>query len=163
VKICATFTPMSNGAKIGLAVVLSVLVVGGGVGYMVYTTVASGEALEYYKHVDEIMEAPAQWRGRRVQLHGNVVAGTIVKRGGSLDFKFALHRQGKWVEVAYVGIVPDAFKDCAELVVKGQLTDDQTFKADTISAKCPSKYDGKRQPGVCGESHRETVLAHRAR
>lgn len=153
---------MSSGAKIGLAVVLSVLVVGGGVGYMVYTTVASGEALEYYKHVDEIMEAPAQWRDRRVQLHGNVVAGTIVKRGGSLDFKFALHRQGKWVEVVYVGIVPDAFKDCAELVVKGQLIDDQTFKADAISAKCPSKYDGKRKPGVCGESHRDEVLAQRA-
>ena len=153
---------MSSGAKIGLAVALSVAVVGGGFGYAVYTTVASGEALEYYKHVDEIMQAPATWRGRRVKLHGNVVAGTIVKRGGSLDFKFALHRQGKWVEVTYRGIVPDAFKDCAELVVTGELADDQTFKADMISAKCPSKYDGKRKPGVCGEAHREQVLAHRA-
>ena len=154
---------MSSGAKIGLAVAISVLVVGGGVSYMVYTTVASGEALEYYKHVDEIMDAPTDWRGRRVQLHGNVVAGTIVKRGGSLDFRFALHREGKWVEVTYKGIVPDAFQDCAELIVKGELQEDQTFKADMISAKCPSKYDGKRRPGVCGETHRDKVLAHRAR
>lgn len=153
---------MSSGAKIGLAVALSVLVVGGGVAYMVYSTVASGEALEYYRHVDEIMGTPAQWRGRRVQLHGNVVAGTIVKRDGSLDFRFAMHRRDQWVEVTYIGIVPDAFKDCAELVVKGELVDDQTFKADMISAKCPSKYDGKRKPGVCGESHRDKVLARRA-
>ena len=152
---------MSSKAKIGLAVALSVLGVGGGVSYMVYSTLASGEALEYYKHVDEIMDAPATWRGRRVQLHGNVVAKTIVKRGGSLDFRFALHRGGKWVEVNYQGIVPDAFKDCAELIVKGELIDDRTFKADMISAKCPSKYDGKRQPGVCGEKYQGAVLAAR--
>ena len=124
---------------------------------------ASGEALEYYKHVNEIMDAPSAWQGRRVQLHGNVVGGTIVKRGGTLDFRFALHRGGKWVEVTYKGIVPDAFKDCAELIVKGELLDAQTFKADMISAKCPSKYDGKRKPGVCGETHREQVLAYRGK
>lgn len=154
---------MSRGAKIGLAVALSVLVVAGGVVYMVYATVSSGAALEYYKHVDEIMAEPASWQGRNVQLHGNVVANTIIKRGGSLDFKFALHRRGEWVEVTYKGIVPDAFKDCAELVVKGQLSDARTFHARSISAKCPSKYDGKRKPGVCGEKHLPGIQAFRQR
>lgn len=154
---------MSRGTKIAVAATVSGVVVFGALGFMVFSTVSSGEALEYYKHVDEVMPQAATWVGRRLRLHGNVVSGTILKREGSLDFKFALHRRGKWVEVSYTGIVPDSFKDCAELVLKGRLVDPKRFKAEAISAKCPSKYDGKRQAGVCGEEHVEEVLAARGR
>lgn len=154
---------MSRGTKIAVAAAVSGAVVLGALGFVIFSTVSSGEALEYYKQVDEVMARPATWVGRRLRLHGNVVAGTILKRASSLDFKFALHRRGRWVEVTYSGIVPDSFKDCAELVVKGRLANPKLFQAEAISAKCPSKYDGKRQPGVCGEEHAEAVLAGRGR
>jgi len=147
---------MSTMAKIGI----TVAIVAGGIGYLVYTTVSSGEALEYYKHVNEVMARPAQWQGKRLQLHGNVVQGTIAKKSGSLDFRFGLHRGGKWIDVAYTGIVPDSFKDCAEVVVRGKLSG-AAFAAEGISAKCPSKYDGKRQSGVCGEKLHDAVLRAR--
>lgn len=130
---------------------------------MIFTTVSSGEALEYYKHVDEVMREPSAWHGKRLQLHGNVVQGTVVKKPGTLDFRFALHRGGSWIDVAYSGLVPDSFKDCGEVVVKGRLAARRDFAADAISAKCPSKYDGKRQSGACGEPHRAEVLGQRAR
>jgi cytochrome c-type biogenesis protein CcmE len=145
----------------GIKVALSVAVVLGGVVYMIATTVGSGEALEYYKHVDEVMSDPGRWRGRRLQLHGNVVAGSILKRKGSLDFKFAIHKNGKWVDVSYSGLVPDAFKDCAELVVKGKLGPDHVFFADSISAKCPSKYEGKLRKMGCGGDLLSAVLGQR--
>jgi cytochrome c-type biogenesis protein CcmE len=146
-------------AKIGI----TVAVVAAAVAYMVVTTVGSGDALEYYKHVDEVMVRPDAWRGRRLQLHGNVVRGTIMKKKGTLDFRFALHRNGHWVDVTYSGLVPDSFRDCEELVVKGRMAGPRTFAADAISTKCPSKYDGKRQAGVCGEHHRVEVQAYRRR
>jgi cytochrome c-type biogenesis protein CcmE len=148
---------MSTGAKIGVTIAIVV----GGIGYMIFTTVSSGEALEYYKHVQEVMKEPAAWQGKRLQLHGNVVQGTVVKKPGSLDFRFGLHRGGEWIDVAYSGLMPDSFKDCGEAVVKGKLSGNRTFTAESISAKCPSKYDGKRQTGVCGEQFRAAVLAHR--
>ena len=150
---------MGSPAKAGITVAL----VGAGIGYMVLTTVSGGEVLEYYKHVDELLRDPAGWRGKRLQLHGHVVRGSVVKKPGSLDFRFALHRGGEWIDVAYSGLVPDSFKDCGEVVVKGKLTTDRAFAADAISAKCPSKYDGKRQAGVCGEAHLAEVLGQRAR
>lgn len=150
---------MGTRAKIGITVAIVV----GAIAYMVVTTVGSGEALEYYKHVDEVMARPDTWRGRRLQLHGNVVRDTIVKKKGTLDFRFALHRNGHWVDVRYSGLVPDSFRDCEELVVKGRMAGSKTFAADAISTKCPSKYDGKRQAGACGERHRAEVQAHRRR
>lgn len=147
---------MSTNTKIAL----TVAVLASGVGYMIYTTVSSGDALEYFKHVEEVVAQPTQWRGQRVQLHGNIVAGSIFKRSGSMDYRFALHREGQWVDVTYSGLVPDNFRDCAELVVKGKLVDTHRFAADEISAKCPSKYDGKRQTG-CGAELKPQVLAAR--
>jgi cytochrome c-type biogenesis protein CcmE len=149
---------MRTSAKIGL----TVAVIAGGVGYMVYTTVSSGSALEYYKHVEEVVGEPGRWSGERLQLHGNVIKGTVLKKAGSLDYKFGLHSKGKWVEVSYKGIMPDGFKECAELIVKGKLLDARRFAADEISAKCPSKYDEKRDPAHgCGDTLRPEVAAFR--
>jgi cytochrome c-type biogenesis protein CcmE len=149
---------MGTKTKIGL----TVAVVLGAVGYMVFTTISSGSALEYFKHVEEVVSDPKPWLGQRLQVHGNVVAGTILKRDGSLDYKFALFRQGEWLDVSYAGLVPDNFKDCAELVVTGKLVDRQRFAADELSAKCPSKYDGKRSAG-CGEELQARITAFRGR
>ena len=147
---------MSTKAKIGL----TVAVVLGAVGYMVFTTISSGSALEYFKHVEEVVSDHKPWLGQRLQVHGNVVAGTILKRDGSLDYKFALFRASEWMDVSYTGLVPDNFKDCAELVVTGKLVEKRRFLAEELSAKCPSKYDGKRTAG-CGEQLTAQVSASR--
>lgn len=149
---------MTTGKKVALSLAL----VGTAVGYMIYTTVSSGDALEYYKHVDEVVQEPGQWQGRKVQLHGNVVAGSILKAKGTLKFRFALHENGRWLDVNYQGLVPDAFKDCAEIIVKGRVAEDgRSFTAETMSAKCPSKYEGKMKQVGCGEDLLPQVLSHR--
>lgn len=147
---------MSTRAKL----VLSVATVAAAVGYMALTTLRRGDALQYFKHVDEVVRDPGAWKGRQLQVHGNVVAGSILKRPGSLDYRFALHRDRKWIEVSYTGLTPDSFRDCSELILRGQLVDTGHFRAEEISTKCPSKYDGRRDRG-CGEELRAEVQAHR--
>jgi len=46
----------------------------------------------------------------------------------------------------YDGLVPDTFKDSAEVVAKGTLTADNQLAVvpDGIMAKCPSKYDADK-------------------
>ena len=123
-------------------VTLSLLV--GGVVYLFASS--AGEAFEYYKHVDEIMAQPSQWEHKHVQMHGFVVPGSIMKRidkeHSQIEYKFMEVNCGKQMEVRYSGTVPDTFKDRAEVVVKGELTDGR-FEAREISAKCPSKYATK--------------------
>jgi cytochrome c-type biogenesis protein CcmE len=113
------------------------------------------EGTEYYKHVDEVMVQPHDWYGKKLQLHGFVVPRSILRRRDSLDYRFEVASKGQVVSATYRGIVPDTFKDDAEVVLKGVLTP-QGFEVESngVMAKCPSKYEPKpgsarsKSPGV---------------
>jgi cytochrome c-type biogenesis protein CcmE len=47
------------------------------------------------------------------------------------------------VTVRYTGVVPDTFKDDAEVIVTGTLGSDGVFQASDLLAKCPSKYEAE--------------------
>lgn len=116
----------------------------GGITYLFASS--AGEAFEYYKHVDEIMANPAKWSHKHVQMHGFVQPGSIKKRFDkehqTIEYKFQVVNCGSTMEARYSGTTPDTFKDRAEVVLKGKLTDNR-FDATEISAKCPSKYSAR--------------------
>lgn len=103
------------------------------------------EGTEYYKNVDEVMANPLGWQGKRLQLRGFVVRDSILRKQNSLDYRFQIANNGKVVLADYTGIVPDTFKDDAEVVLKGWLGPDG-FHVDPngVMAKCPSKYEPKK-------------------
>ena len=109
------------------------------------------EGTEYYKHVDEVMAAPQQWEGHRMQLHGFVVANSILVKPDTLEYKFKVQSNGQVMDATYKGIVPDTFKDRpgeeAEVVLKGKLSPAGGFhvEKDGIMAKCPSKYEAVKK------------------
>lgn len=129
---------MSKAARLAL----SAAVVVGALAYLFYATVAAGA--EYYKHVDEVLASPAEWRDKRLQLHGYA---REVRRSGTRDYAFGIEWKGKRVEATYAGIPPDTFKEGAEVVVKGRLGEDGRFRGTEVVAKCPSKYEAAPGPG----------------
>ena len=55
--------------------------------------------------------------------------------------------------MSYVGTdpLPDTFKDGAQCLVEGKVQPDGRFVAETVQAKCASKYEaapGQAQPGA---------------
>jgi cytochrome c-type biogenesis protein CcmE len=109
------------------------------------------EGTEYFKHVDEVLVDRQQWEGKNLQLHGYVVPGSILVKPSTLEYKFKVQNNparsgeaGKVIEASYKGIVPDTFKDEAEVVLRGKLTA-AGFHTDPngVVAKCPSKYEAK--------------------
>jgi cytochrome c-type biogenesis protein CcmE len=121
-------------AKVGI----TTLVLATAFGVMLYTTM--GESMQYYKYVDEVTAEPEAWQGRNLQVHGYVVPGSIGRKRDALEYQFDLQRNGQVIRAYYTGIVPDTFKDDAEVVLTGQLTPNG-FMATDMTAKCPSKYD----------------------
>ena len=144
---------------IKIAVTASVLVLA--FAGMLWSTLREGT--EYYKNVDEVIPQAEQWSGKQMQLHGYVVPKSIKRRRDAsgnitLDYIFKVQNNparasepGNVVEARYTGIVPDTFKDEAEVVLKGKLTPDG-FKTDPngVMAKCPSKYEAAEKSAAAG-------------
>jgi len=126
-------------AKIGI----TTLVLAVTFGILMYATL--GESMQYYKYVDEVTASPQTWTGKKLQVHGYVVPGSIGRKRDTLEYRFDIQRNGQTLRAYYTGVVPDTFKDEAEVVLTGQLTS-SGFMATDMTAKCPSKYEAA--PGV---------------
>jgi cytochrome c-type biogenesis protein CcmE len=123
---------------------------------MLWSTLREGA--EYYKNVDEVMIDQQAWHDKQLQLHGYVVPNSIFVKKSTLEYQFKVQNNparapqgGNVVEVTYKGIVPDTFKDEAEVVLKGKLTP-AGFHTDPngVMAKCPSKYEAAEKSASAG-------------
>jgi cytochrome c-type biogenesis protein CcmE len=117
------------------------------------------EGTEYYKNVSEVLPQQQQWHGKKLQLHGYVVPGSIYRKRDSLEYRFKVQNDparanavaGPVVEASYTGIVPDTFKDEAEVVLKGQLSPTGfQVEPNGVMAKCPSKYQAADKAARAG-------------
>jgi cytochrome c-type biogenesis protein CcmE len=138
--------------KIGATALVLILAFAG----MLWSTLREGT--EYYKNVDEVMVNQQQWHGKQLQLHGYVVPDSILVKKSTLEYKFKVQNNparssqpGTIIDVTYKGIVPDTFKDEAEVVLKGKLSP-TGFSTDPggVMAKCPSKYEAAEKSASSG-------------
>ena len=135
--------------KIGITAVVLVLAFAG----MLWSTLREGT--EYYKHVDEVTASQSEWQGKRLQLHGFVVANSIMVKPDTLEYRFKVQNNGQVIDATYKGVVPDTFKDRpgeeAEVVLKGELGHEGfSVEPNGIMAKCPSKYEAEKKTGQVG-------------
>ncbi len=107
-------------------------------GYLGYTGFQSSAI--YYYTASELIEQGNSIHGQNVRVNGQIVPGTIEQEPGQMVLKFTIIGGGKNLPVVYQGVVPDTFKVGNEVVAEGYLDSDGVFQANTILAKCPSRY-----------------------
>jgi len=96
----------------------------------------------YYLSVGELLARGDAAYGEELRVSGKVVEGTIEKGPEANAIRFAVaDNDGASVAVVYQGVVPDTFQDGGEVVVEGGLGPEGVFRATTLLAKCPSKYE----------------------
>lgn len=102
----------------------------------------------YYLTVDELLARNDAY-GERVRVMGKVEDGSVVRNSETNTLHFAVtDGDGTSLPVVYSGVVPDAFKQNADVVVEGSLTRAATFQADSLLVKCPSKYEAAPEDQV---------------
>lgn len=139
----------SRGFRTWVAVLLSILVVGGGLGFLVADSLRSAQ---YYKTIAEVRQASASLQGKRFRVAGRVVPGSLETRaaGAASAHRFRLVEDGQELVVHYGRPLPDSFTDGVEVVVAGSLLASGEFAADELLARCPSKYEAERTPEAMG-------------
>ena len=109
-------------------------------GYLGFT--AFQGASMYYLTVDELLARGDAAYGEQVRLMGRVADGSVDKNPSANTLRFDVTSEdGASLPAVYSGMVPDAFKEEADVVLEGSLTPAGTFQADTLLVKCPSKYE----------------------
>ncbi len=119
-------------------ILIGVALVAAALGYLIYT--GSRSNLVYYYEIAEARAAVQP--NQQVRLSGDVVDGTIRRSATDSRITFEIEdatRRNR-LPVVYGGLVPDIFKPGIQVVVEGRFDEAGTFRADRLTAKCPSKY-----------------------
>lgn len=128
-----------NPVQIKLLAVSGALVVG----ITMLALEGSRSATVYYQTITEFRSTTAT-SSKVVRITGYVEEDSIVREAGEpVVFTMRDKERTANMQVAYSGIVPDTFKDRAEVVVEGKVGADGRFEASTLLAKCPSKYESE--------------------
>jgi len=106
------------------------------VGYTMFT-----RSVVYYHTATEVLDMT----GEHVRLSGDVVDGSISIDAAQGTVAFEVSDGTTTVPILYEGPAPDTLKDEGEAVVEGALGQDGVFHADTLLAKCPSKFEAKTE------------------
>jgi cytochrome c-type biogenesis protein CcmE len=106
------------------------------------------ESKTYYHTVPELYAMKEAAYDLRLQISGDVIPGSI-KRDGKI-VTFVIGQEPQTLPVRYVGKdpLPDTLIDRATAMATGRMGRDGVFVADTMLAKCASKYEKEKAAGV---------------
>lgn len=112
----------------------------GALAYLVLASLPQGTI--YYQTVGELQQKEqAAGGGEPVRVAGLVADGSIERDAASNLLTFEVQDGNYRMPVAYSGVVPDIFGPDIEVVVEGKRDADGVFQAQTLLAKCPSRFD----------------------
>ena len=97
------------------------------------------ENLLYFQSPSDIagQEMPA---GRQFRLGGLVKPGTVVGPDNMLATRFTVTDGPEDIDVVYVGILPDLFREGQGVIARGTLNHDHVFEANEVLARHDENY-----------------------
>jgi cytochrome c-type biogenesis protein CcmE len=136
---------VNTGAPPRKRVPLSFFLVGiailGAVVYLVYANTQANAA--YYMTVRELKQCTT-CTVQTVRVAGIVQNGSIVRNDQQQQLQFTMADGGQSMRVSYSGVIPDIFRPGIQVVVEGHYKNLEggqgSFQAQTLLAKCPSKF-----------------------
>ncbi|WP_417468912.1 cytochrome c maturation protein CcmE [Maricaulis sp.] len=100
---------------------------------------AMRDAVVFFYSPSEIAAEPPQ-AGERVRVGGLVLENSIDGPGAGDGVVFVITDRVEDVVVAYVGILPDLFREGQGVIAEGRFREDGVFQAETVLAKHDERY-----------------------
>ena len=139
-----------------IKIALTTIVLVGAFSGLLYSTLQDGT--EYYKHVEEVMDKPSAWYGKKLQLHGFVVPNTIMRRRDSLDYRFRIQSNGAVVAAQARLCLPLSGRGVATKQ-KSALRPARTEASDTDDSTPP--WSATRKSALCQRAVQSRAALHR--
>lgn len=144
---------MSKGAQIALGAIVIISLLG----WYGYTNVSEEGTYLYYQTLHEFREKQTEIGDSPLRLHGYVALESIDRDIENRRVLFRVQNDPPHGGGTAAGAMPvlfrsletpDLFKDGAEVVVEGRLQqqgNETILVADNVMAKCPSKFQAKKE------------------
>ena len=133
----APTAPPRRRRKLPWSFVIAGVAVAAALAYLIAVNTAASAA--YYMSIPQL-RACHDCAGRVVRVAGVVQDGSIVRDNATQTVRFNMVQGADVLPVRYSGIVPDIFRGGITVVVEGRPGTSPVFQAQTLLAKCPSKF-----------------------
>ena len=131
----AVTTPKRH--RFPLSFILAGIAILGAVLYLVFANTQANAV--YYMTVPELKHCTT-CTVQAVRVAGVVEAGSVARDDARQMLNFTITDGKQLLPVTYTGVVPDIFRPGIQVVVEGHYTGQGPFQAQTLLAKCPSKF-----------------------
>lgn len=92
----------------------------------------------------QLLATQGQHKNDYVTVEGLLIEKSVQWNADKIQLKFDLKdKSGNILHAVYHGVKPDNFTDGITVILKGSPTGNNTFKADNVQTRCPSKYEGQ--------------------
>jgi cytochrome c-type biogenesis protein CcmE len=123
--------------RLPFSFIIAAIAILGAVVYLVYANTQTDAV--YYMTVPELKHCTT-CATQAVRVAGFVQNGSIQRDDKNQSVSFVIADSMQTLPVTYRGVVPDIFRSGVQVVVEGHYTGTGPFQAQTLLAKCPSKF-----------------------
>lgn len=117
------------------------VIIFGAIAYLSVTGMQQG--MSYFHEVNEVEARAKDLYGKGLRVSGKVLPGSIRKSADSRIYDFKVTDGKASLPIRFEGIVPDLFKDGAQVIVEGKFRQDGVLVASNVMTACPSKYEAE--------------------
>jgi cytochrome c-type biogenesis protein CcmE len=109
--------------------------------------------------LDELLKNQEKYRdGYFVTVEGLLIEDSIKWDADKIELKFDVKdNNGNVLHVIHNGVKPDNFSEGVISILQGAPTEKDTFVAETVKTRCPSKYEGQDMKNYDPETHKDKL------
>jgi cytochrome c-type biogenesis protein CcmE len=108
--------------------------------------------------MDELLKNQQDYKDNFVTVEGLLVQDSIKWDANKIELRFDVKdNDGNVMHVIHEGVKPDNFTEGVITILQGAPTEKDTFVAETVKTRCPSKYEGQDMKNYDPEAHKDKL------
>ncbi|WP_042458286.1 cytochrome c maturation protein CcmE [Neobacillus dielmonensis] len=137
-------------------VVIGGLIIAGAIVFLLMAATPGSSGVELT--LDKLLATQDQHQDDYVTVEGLLIEDSIKWNPDKIELQFDVKdNKGNLMHVIHHGTKPDNFVEGVITILEGAPTKKDTFVAETVKTRCPSKYEGQNIKNYDPETHKDKL------
>lgn len=116
------------------------------IGAVYYLVMSGFQNSSVHISLEQLKTSGGAYRGQYIRTEGTIIGSTVNWDAPNVKLSFSVTGKDNpnvVLPVIYKNVMPDNFNDATEVMIGGYYTSGESFQAEELVTKCPSKYEEK--------------------